>query len=588
MNRISKILVVFTSFCLCSIGGFAQKSLNLDFELKNYGASLPKNWYAGGEGFKVALDSIEKHAGKFSLKMEMDGNPNGRFGVFTGTLPIDLVAGKNVEYKGWIKTKDVKNGYAGLWFRVDGENNATLGFDNMSDRGLNGDNDWTQVSIKLDVSAEVKNINFGGLFPGEGTVWFDNLELYVNGEKFIDIVEAAPKTSLSQSEIATLKKYIYPLRTYEPDGGDTKDLNALDMLIGNSKVVALGEVTHGSSEIFKMKNRIIQYLAVNNGFDIFSIEANMPEAYKLNDYTVRGEGDPKKLIAGMYFWTWRTEEVLNMVEWMRHFNQPKQRIEFTGFDMQYYEGAVNELLEAFKENGEVENKIDELKKKLDEIRNRARQARGMISVGYSEMKEIDDIISFIKNGIETSSFQNSQKAWLQQNIVIVLQYLEMNNYLWRDKCMADNFLWIKEQNPQSKLVIWAHNGHIMKTNQMQGAHLAQTLGDDYVTFGFSFFDGSYTAAGSNGLGSYDAVQAYPGTLEYLLEQLEEPFFILDLKKIKSDNHKDTEWLLGQLEYRRVGAVGGNPIEFSESKISDDFDYLIFIKTSSPSTLLQVN
>ena len=588
MNRISKILVILTSFCLCSIGGFAQKSLNLDFELKNYGASLPKNWYAGGEGFKVALDSIEKHAGKFSLKMEMSGNPNGRFGVFTGTLPIDLVAGKNVEYKGWIKTKDVKNGYAGLWFRVDGENNATLGFDNMSDRGLNGDNDWTQVSIKLDVSAEVKNINFGGLFPGEGTVWFDNLELYVNGEKFIDIVEAAPKTSLSQREIATLKKYIYPLRTYEPDGDDTKDLNALDMLIGNSKVVALGEVTHGSSEIFKMKNRIIQYLAVNNGFDIFSIEANMPEAYKLNDYTVRGEGDPKKLIAAMYFWTWRTEEVLNMVEWMRQFNQPKQRIEFTGFDMQYYEGAVNELLEAFKENGEVENKIDELKKKLDEIRNRARQARGMISVGYSEMKEIDDIISFIKNGIETSSFQNSQKAWLQQNIVIVLQYLEMNNYLWRDKCMADNFLWIKEQNPQSKLAIWAHNGHIMKTSQMQGAHLAQKLGDDYVTFGFSFFDGSYTAAGSNGLGSYDAVQAYPGTLEYLLEQLKEPIFILDLKRIKSDNHKDTEWLLGQLEYRRVGAVGGNPIEFSESKISNDFDYLIFIKTSSPSTLLQVN
>jgi erythromycin esterase len=458
----------------------------------------------------------------------------------------------------------------------------------MNDRGLKDDNDWTQVSIKMDVSKEAKAIVFGGLFPGEGAVWFDNLELYVNGEKFIDIVEAAPKISLSQSEIATLKKYIYPLRTYEPDGGDTKDLKVLDNLIGSSKVVALGEVTHGSSEIFKMKNRIIQYLSVNNGFDIFSIEANMPEAYKLNDYTVRGEGDPKKLIAGMYFWTWRTEEVLNMVEWMRKFNQPKQRIEFTGFDMQYYDGAVNELLEAFKGNGEAENKIGELKKKLDEIRNRARQTRGMISVGYSEMREIDDIISFLKNGIETSSFQTSKKAWLQQNIVIVQQYLEMNNYLWRDKCMADNFIWIKEQNPKSKLVIWAHNGHIMKTNQMQGAHLAQKLGDDYVTFGFSFFDGSYTAAGSKGLGSYDAVQAYPGTLEYLLEQLKEPIFILDLKKIKSDNHKDTEWLLGQLEYRRVGAVGGNPIEFSESKISDDFDYLIFIKTSSPSTLLQVN
>ena len=154
--------------------------------------------------------------------------------------------------------------------------------------------------------------------------------------------------------------------------------------------------------------------------------------------------------------------------------------------------------------------------------------------------------------------------------------------------MADNFIWIKDHNPDSKLVIWAHNGHIMKTDNMQGFHLAQKLGDDYTTFGFAFSEGSYTAAGNKGLTSYDAVKAYPGTLEYLLNQLNEPIFILDLKKIKSDKHKDTEWLLGQLEYRQVGAVGGNPIQFSERKISDDFDYLIFIKISSPSTLLPNN
>jgi len=457
----------------------------------------------------------------------------------------------------------------------------------MDTRGLKGDNEWTQVSIKMDVSKDVKDINYGGLFPGEGTVWFDDLELYVNGEKYIDIVEPAPKTSLSQNEIVTLKKYIYPLRTYEPDGGDTKDLKTLDKLIGSSKVVALGEVTHGSSEIFKMKNRIIQYLAANNGFDIFSIEANMPESYKVSDYAVRGEGDPKKLIAGMYFWTWRTEEVLNMVEWMRKFNQPKQRITFTGFDMQYYDGSVNELLDAFKGNKEVEDKIANLKNKLDEIRKRSQQSRGMISVGYNEMKEIDSLISHLKSSIETSSFQTANKDWLLQNITVIQQYLEMNSSLWRDKCMADNFLWIKNYNPKSKLVIWAHNGHIMKTNQMMGSHLAQKLGNDYTTFGFAFFDGSYTATGGKGLTSYDAIQAYPGTLEYLLEQLKEPIFILDLKKIKSENPKGLEWLTGQIEYRRVGAMGGMQNEFSESKVSDDFDYLIFIKTSSPSSLLTV-
>jgi len=189
MNRFSKKLVVFTLLCLCSTVCIAQNSLdNLDFEVARDG--LPAYWYAGNGGirngnFKVTLDSLEKHSGKVSLKMEMLGvRDEKNFGVLTGTLPIELVAGKTVEFKGWIKTKEVKNGYAGLWFRVDGENRAILGFDNMYDRGLTGTNDWTQVSIKMDVSKDVKNINFGGIFPGEGTVWFDDLELFIDGVKY--------------------------------------------------------------------------------------------------------------------------------------------------------------------------------------------------------------------------------------------------------------------------------------------------------------------------------------------------------------------------------------------------------------------
>jgi erythromycin esterase len=283
----------------------------------------------------------------------------------------------------------------------------------------------------------------------------------------------------------------------------------------------------------------------------------------------------------MYFWTWRTEEVLNMVEWMRRFNHPKQRIQFTGFDMQFYEGAVNELLDAFKGNEEVSNSILYLTKMLDKIKTRAQYNKGMPTVGENEKKEIDSILSFLKICIETLP----NKDWLQQNRVIIQQYLENNGGFWRDKCMADNFMWIKEHNPNSKLVIWAHNAHIQKTGQMMGSILAQKLSDDYTTFGFTFYDGSFTAAGSNGLTSYNAVKAYRGTLEYLLEQIKEPIFILDMKKIKSDKNKNTEWLLQRMAYRDVGSIGGTLNEFDGGKIADDFDYLIFIKTSTPSTLL---
>ena len=71
------------------------------------------------------------------------------------------------------------------------------------------------------------------------------------------------------------------------------------------------------------------------GFTIFSIEANLPEAYRLNDYVLTGVGDPRLLLRGMYFWTWDTEEVLDMILWMRAFNASgRGRVQFTGFDMQ--------------------------------------------------------------------------------------------------------------------------------------------------------------------------------------------------------------------------------------------------------------
>ncbi len=123
-------------------------------------------------------------------------------------------------------------------------------------------------------------------------------------------------------------------------GNGFEDLKGLGPLIGDATIVSLGEPTHGTREAFQMKHRLLEYLVEEKGFSIFSIEANMPESYALNQYVIEGKGDPKALIAGMYFWTWNTQEVLDMVEWMRSWNQRnppetgKPRLQFTGFDMQ--------------------------------------------------------------------------------------------------------------------------------------------------------------------------------------------------------------------------------------------------------------
>jgi erythromycin esterase-like protein len=118
-------------------------------------------------------------------------------------------------------------------------------------------------------------------------------------------------------------------------GNGFDDLQPLKKVVGNARIVSLGEATHGTREFFQLKHRLVEFLASEMGFTIFSIEANMPEAYKLNDYVLNGNGDPAQLLRGLYFWTWDTEEVLDMIRWMREFNKSgKGRIEFTGFDMQ--------------------------------------------------------------------------------------------------------------------------------------------------------------------------------------------------------------------------------------------------------------
>ena len=144
---------------------------------------------------------------------------------------------------------------------------------------------------------------------------------------------ASEKVS-AQQPMDWIRKNAIPLQTVEAGNG-FDDMQPLKKVVGDARIVALGEATHGTREFFQLKHRMIEFLASQMGFTIFSIEANMPEAYRLNDFVLNGNGDPKQLLKGMYFWTWNTQEVLDMILWMREFNRlGKGRIEFTGFDMQ--------------------------------------------------------------------------------------------------------------------------------------------------------------------------------------------------------------------------------------------------------------
>jgi hypothetical protein len=138
-----------------------------------------KGWYLAGsnpKNYEIGTENSTERSGKVAyLKSVKNGTG---FGTIMQTFIPTNYLGKRVRLTGYIKSSKV-NGWAGMWFRIDGENNKMLGFDNMQNRAIKGETAWTQYSIVLDVPQESKNIAYGVLLAGQGNIWIDNLEFEV-------------------------------------------------------------------------------------------------------------------------------------------------------------------------------------------------------------------------------------------------------------------------------------------------------------------------------------------------------------------------------------------------------------------------
>jgi hypothetical protein len=127
--------------------------------------------------------------------------PPPSFGLASSEFPLKDALGKTIRYGAWIKTENVTDSSATLWWRVDGQRQGqVLSFDNgtarMIDgkpapgdgvaRGVTGTSDWRWQEIELPVPAEARNINFGMVLDGNGTAWFDAIKIEVNGEPYLN------------------------------------------------------------------------------------------------------------------------------------------------------------------------------------------------------------------------------------------------------------------------------------------------------------------------------------------------------------------------------------------------------------------
>lgn len=174
-----RVLVVFLLF-LSPAGARAATSAadTLSFELPS------KGWFVGWGGAPKEsqfIDSTTVHGGRYAARLECVADGKSSFATATRTIPITF-KGDTIELRGWLRTRDVTGGWAGLWMRQDSDAQSALQFDNMKDSGITGTKDWKEYRISLPLDVRATSITFGALIVGKGTVWVDDLQFFADGK----------------------------------------------------------------------------------------------------------------------------------------------------------------------------------------------------------------------------------------------------------------------------------------------------------------------------------------------------------------------------------------------------------------------
>lgn len=365
-------------------------------------------------------------------------------------------------------------------------------------------------------------------------------------------------------------------------GNGFADLQFLKEMVGEARVVALGEATHGTREFFLMKHRILEFLVQEMGFDQFAIEATWPEANRLNAYVHTGEGDPATLLSGLYFWTWNTQEVLDMIQWMRAHNQNPggaPAVSFLGFDMQFPGMAIHNVIEylsgvdtaaatAASEGYacmlSYANGPDGARMSQERYRD---QSQGYRDACMLELRAVRDSLLANQDAYEAaSSVQAFATADRSARVVVQFEYMASERAPGaRDEFMAENAIWLHEQGgPDSRIVLWAHNGHVADNpaysgGGSMGSHLRTHYSDEMVIVGFDFYQGGFravtqTSSGTlSGLANHTVGPPPGGSYEFFFHAAGMERMVLDTRNVDLGTDS-TSWLMGPRLMRSIGAA----------------------------------
>ncbi len=207
MNRTIIILLIF--FCINCTGQTAD-SFNLGFEEYHAGEGLANGWFKWGT-YELSIDSIS-HTGDHSGKISSDANGSS-FGSIAYKIPAKYM-GKSIKLTGYMKIKDVADGFAGLLMRLDG-NGTSQAFDNMQRRNIKGTKDWEQYTIELPFTEETESIYIAGILVGKGAAWFDDFVVSIDGVELAELpeIERPNYPARSDTEFDSGSGIVFPALT---------------------------------------------------------------------------------------------------------------------------------------------------------------------------------------------------------------------------------------------------------------------------------------------------------------------------------------------------------------------------------------
>jgi erythromycin esterase-like protein/predicted phosphoribosyltransferase len=400
-----------------------------------------------------------------------------------------------------------------------------------------------------------------------------------------------------------------------PLTGAARDYDPLMDLIGDARFALLGEASHGTHEFYRERARITQRLIEEKGFAAVAIEADWPDAYRVNRYVRNSSGDVDAMEALADFrrfprWMWRNTEVVEFIEWLRAHNDAlppnAKKTGFYGLDLYSLHASMKAVLQYLERVDPDAAKRARARYACFDHFGPDPQIYGFIAATDLDKSCKDQVVSQLvelqrrapeyarRNGSvgEDELFYAEQNARLVKNAEEYYRSMffgEVSSWNLRDSHMVETLdalvTHLGQQGGSAKVVVWAHNSHLGdpratargQRGELNVGHLVrEKYGREAVLIGFTTFHGTVTAASDwDGVAERKRVRpALAGSFEALFHSTFPSRFLLAWH----DKRALSEALHGPRLERAIGVIYRPETErashYFQARLSDQFDAVL--------------